>query len=97
MMFTSRGRGAAGLVPGSFGVFPDVLGPGGDPGPPRRGGRLGFAGGRVSGILAGVDLADGNPPATGVGDEPVPPQQQDPPVLDGDAVGAGRDADRPVL
>ena len=38
MMFTSRGRGAAGL-PGSFGVFSDVLGPGGDPGPPRRGGR----------------------------------------------------------
>src|ERR1017187_4580927 len=58
---------------------------------------LGFPGCGGSGILARVDLADGDLPAPGAGDEPVPPQQQDAPVPDGDAARAGRGADQPVL
>lgn len=55
---------------------------------PPAGFFLGFAGGGVGGTLAGLYLPDGDLPAPIVGDEPVSPQQQDEPALDGDATGA---------
>ncbi len=57
-----------------------------------------FAGCAVCWVLARLNLAEGNFPAVRAGDEPVPPQQQNPLLLiDHDCTGSRRGPDHTVL
>src|SRR5262245_32371508 len=59
---------------------------------------FGFASGGVGGFFTWLDAAVGDFPAVGVGDEPVPPDEQHPSLVDHDDAGArGCGADDAVV
>src|SRR6266566_1344845 len=69
-----------------------------EPGRTPAGLLLTFTAGSVDGQFAVVDLADRNLPAPGIGDEAVPPHQQDAlSIIDHDAARTWRRADDAML